>query len=274
MFFKLNDYEPSFLGDKWLLKKVVLYGKIELEINYKKGGMVVNRKLMNPAVLCWSFLVGLAAALTGILLLPLIFEMGTKERQDPQMWISFLLLCLATVTVLVAFKVLSNKIKTVLRPSSSGGVWGDFGGFAVVMLILFAAAIGISIIYGQIAVLIYAVGKNSMETEMIMGIINAVTGFLSLLILPVFSHIVITCLLEDGGVKATFLQGFKSLKRSYFRLLMFLIIMFGIGWVLVIPFRYISNEVLASVLKITVLSFIGAASLPVTFVVYEGGKSK
>ena len=231
----------------------------------------MNRKLMNPAVLYLSFLVSFTAVLSGVILFPFIFEARTGDGQQQKTWLPFLLLFLAAVTVLVAFKVLSNKIKTVLRPSSGGDIWGDFGGFAVVMLILCAAAVVISVIYGLIAVLIYAVGKNSMETGMIMRIINAVTGILSLIILPVFLHIVITCLLETGGVKATFLQGFKGLKRNYFRLLMFLIIMFGIGWVLTIPFGHIANETIAIIFKITVLTVIGTAALPVTFAVYEGG---
>ncbi len=129
------------------------------------------------------------------------------------------------------------------------------------LLILIGAAILLSLLFGLIAVLLYAVLKSVLTLEEIKGVINYVISALQILSAPFFISVFWQELTQNSSFFALFCKGFFVGGKRYFKLLLLMVLVFGIGMLLQTAFHYLPNHIGFDVLKALLFSGIGTLAM-------------
>ena len=233
----------------------------------------MGTKIFKPTPIILAFCISLITTAIGSYIFPVFYQRVTEGTTD-KFLLSLVIAVISFAGITSLLLILSAKVKNILRNSTFSKPFEGLGRFLILILILLVAGLFVSIIYGLISTLIYSIAKETISIEQIKGIINIVTSILTFLILPIFFNIFLTFTMERGSIKETLITGLKSTKQIYFYLLIFFLTIFGIGYLVLIPFNYIENLTITAILKMVILPVIGTTSLLMSFTIYEKGTIK
>jgi RHS repeat-associated protein len=160
----------------------------------------------------------------------------------------------------------------------SGGVkkpfWRAFGGLFGVGWLLVVCFLFISLLYGLFAVLVYRILELVIFFEQIKGVVNAFTVFFTWVLTPLVLNIVFTYGLGRETVWRSLTKGVAIPARRYVRFLVAAAVTYGFGWLVVLPFRYVSANLLLDSFYVFLHALIGAAALTVAFAVFYESEPK
>jgi len=227
---------------------------------------------LQPKVLVSAFAASLGFALISILLYPQIYDASTKVNQNS---ITILLTAGAAIVALVlVLALLAYFFQTAKEFASKPTKMflSVFGGLLLLVLLLCAAALVISALYGLLAVLINAILKGSLSFGQIKGVINLVTTLITLALAPFLLNIVFTYGSGERGVPQAIRQGIQIAKACYLKFLIVAVAGTALGWIIGLPFRYLSGALPFQMVKAILEALAGMLILVCALAVYTETK--
>jgi len=231
------------------------------------------KTLLKPDIIGLSFLVSAIIAFMDIFTFPVFFKAATKSADAANPMFNILMMIVAFVVVLHLFSLLLIRVRIKLENKDRSKITKIFIGLIIIFFIGLVAMFLISLIYGLLSVLIYQFTHKTLTVEQVKGIINVITGLLTLLILPVFINILLTFGLNKSHVKESIFTGIKTLKFNYLKFLLIIFSLFGVGYLAMIPLNYIPSTGVLLIVKALLLSLIGTIGIIIAFTAYKGGQA-
>ncbi|MCC8023391.1 MAG: hypothetical protein LIO46_06425 [Clostridiales bacterium] len=219
-----------------------------------------------------SLLISLCISLIGIYVFPVFFDFGMQEEARTPVWMGVLLfVCLAAGGILF-MQVLAHGIGLLSRKRRK--LFSGFGKLLGFLGILCLSGIVLSLLYGLLALLLYTVFKNSFTMEQIQGVVNILTGCITLLVLPAALYFLCRVLTQPIPLKAALRLEPKVFRRQYPKLLFTAIGLFAAGFLLMIPFQYLPQTMIAMAAKTALLSLLGMAGMIIMVSFFVGELKK
>ena len=132
------------------------------------------------------------------------------------------------------------------------------------------AAVLLSAIYGYLAVWIYSISENRLDFPQIKGVIDATTGILTLLVIPIFLHILFHTGFRERGRLSSLRNSFRHLRKMYRRVLLLLSALFSCGYLICLPFSN-STSVVATAVQSILLGLVGTCGILLLRGLYVNG---
>lgn len=129
----------------------------------------------------------------------------------------------------------------------------------------------VSLLFGLIATLSYFVLKQHLAFEQIKGIINFFTVMITFLILPCFVSVFWMTIKSDKQKWRDYLNAITL--SSYFKLLIAILVLYGIGVLITTVFHYLPTGMALKILESVLLALVGVGGFTVTDTIcqYKGG---
>jgi len=215
----------------------------------------MNNRIYTPINIGISLSLSLIFTMIGAYIFPVFFEAGTKTENAPNPLIGAVITIAAILLSIFLLSLLFAKISK--NPNIATYVKGLF----VLLLAGIVAIFVVSMVNGLIAVLLNALLKNTLTIDQIKGIINIVTGIISLLILPVFINVLLTFAFDEPKAVKSISKGLKSIKKRYIKILILLMILSAAGYLIGLPFNYITLSIIPQIIKSVLFTLVGAVGI-------------
>ena len=227
--------------------------------------MTKSKAILSPTVLSISFGISLIIALCGSFVFPIFFDAGMKDSNGSRLSVGSLIVLASFFLMVFLFALLFRSLEEKRKRKLSS----LFGGLLSLFVIGFAAMLLLSMLYGLLAMLIYAICKDALTGDQIKGVINVAIGIITLSVLPIALNIFFTYALTGQKVLRSISEGLRTLKKQYLRLLLILAILFAVGFLAVLPFNYASDTLPLQIAKTIVTAVIGAVGIVVFLKSYK-----
>ncbi len=140
----------------------------------------------------------------------------------------------------------------------------SLGRVALTGLLLTLCAIILSLLNGQLSVLLYALLKSTLTIEQIKGIIDWLTTALLIAISPFFIAVFWR---EISGSEAFFTcltSGLRVGGKQYGKLVLLSVMLFGVGFLIMTAFQHMPHSIWSSIAKVLLYGTTGSAAMIVT----------
>jgi hypothetical protein len=232
--------------------------------------MKTVKPLLKPGFLSVALAIAVIVSFAGAYLFPETYG-GADSIVASRPGIRALIAVASAAAVLFLSALLFETAKSLIgRSAGKRKRMYNFWGYLVLLAAFAVCALALSLIYGLLAVLLYAIFGSSLPLERIEGVILFVTSALTLATLPIFLNVVLSFGLGDGTLKEGVSVGLKTLKRTYFPLLTVAVLFFAAGRLLTIPFGFAPNAGVWIFVKTCISAVVGMPAITAAVSAYAG----
>lgn len=190
-------------------------------------------------------LLSIIISLTGIFLFPPIYSAGTGQYEDILLPVLIFIADIIIILCLIAFlrffhQKQSGKKERYLI---------SFGRVILLAALFVLFFIMASLICGLISVLTYSILKNILLFGQIKGIIDYIVSLITLLILPFVISIFWSEINSEDRFLKAFASGVHMKGRRYLKLLVLLLVIFGMGMVITVICNYWPDKLILNIIK-------------------------
>ena len=141
----------------------------------------------------------------------------------------------------------------------------SFSRVTATMAAILSGILVISLICGIIASILYAVLRNVLTLSQIKGVINLIATIATLFSVPFMLSVFWTeAKRPSGHFFNDLIAGLRLTKKQYVKLLILLLVLFGIGLLITTIYHYVPNNLALNIFEVVLLTIVGTIGLSVS----------